>query len=56
MSVQQMMGAPSEIINIMIGTIVFCTALPGMAPAIADFIARRRAEKEQASPAQGKEA
>ncbi len=33
-SVQQAIGAPSEIISIMIGTIVFFTALPGIAPAI----------------------
>ena len=41
MSVQQVMGAPSDIINIMIGVIVFCTALPGIMPAIADRIAAR---------------
>ena len=46
MSVQQMLGVPSEIINIMIGIIVFCTALPGLAPWIASWLERRQATKE----------
>lgn len=45
-SVQQAIGTPSEIINIMIGTIVFCMALPGIGPAIADALKRKRLEKE----------
>lgn len=48
MTVQQVMGAPSDIINIMIGTIVFFTALPGITPIIADKLAQRRAKLEQA--------
>ena len=46
MSVQQVMGAPSNIINIMIGTIVFFTALPGIAPAIANWIDKRHSKPE----------
>ncbi len=46
MSVQQMLGVPSEIINIMIGIIVFSTALPGIAPWIASWLERRQAMKE----------
>lgn len=49
MSVQQAMGVPSDIINIMIGTIVFFTALPGIAPFFANKIQRRREAKELAS-------
>lgn len=49
MSVQQVMGVPSDIINIMIGTIVFFTALPGIAPFFANKIQRRREAKELAS-------
>lgn len=62
MSVQQTMGAPSDIINIMIGTIVFCTALPGVAPLLADMLARKRKQDENlrvskdATPLPGKEA
>ena len=41
MTVQQVMGAPSDIINIMIGTIVFFTALPGLASVLANLIAKR---------------
>lgn len=58
-SVQQVMGAPSEIINIMIGTIVFFIALPGITPKIADFIERRRAARTESGenvPATEKEA
>ena len=58
-SVQQVMGAPSEIINIMIGTIVFFIALPGITPKIADAIERRRANRAEAGknvPATEKEA
>lgn len=42
MSVQQVMGAPSNIINIMIGTIVFFTALPGITPLLANWIESRQ--------------
>ena len=42
MTVQQVVGVPSEIINIMIGIIVFFTAIPNIAPRIADVIERRR--------------
>ena len=48
MSVQQMLGVPSEIINIMIGTIVFFTALPAMAPKIASWLERRRHTAKEA--------
>ena len=41
------MGAPSDIINIMIGTIVFFTALPGVTPMLADMIARKRRSDEE---------
>ncbi len=41
-SVQQVMGAPTEIINIMIGTIVFFMALGGIVPMLADRIERKR--------------
>ena len=44
MSVQQVVHAPSEIINIMIGTIVFFTALPGLTPYLANWIERRRSK------------
>lgn len=40
MTVQQVVGIPSEVINIMIGTIVFFTALPGMAPLLARYLER----------------
>ena len=52
-SVQQVMGAPSDIINIMIGTIVFCTALPGITPMLANMIAKRRLQREEAAAAAG---
>ncbi|MCI6547100.1 MAG: hypothetical protein MR415_00420, partial [Coriobacteriaceae bacterium] len=44
-TVQQVMGAPSEIISIMIGTIVFCMALGGVVPMLAERIRRSRAER-----------
>ncbi len=47
MTVQEVMGAPSEIINIMIGTIVFFTALPGVTPLLAAWIERRKAPPEE---------
>ena len=40
-SVQQVMGAPSDIINIMIGTIVFLMALSQVVPMVADWLERR---------------
>ena len=53
-TVQQVMGAPSEIINIMIGTIVFFMALGGIVPSLADRIERRRMLRaETASAAAG---
>lgn len=50
--------APTEIINIMIGIIVFFTALPGVTPLLADKLAKKRKEKEAATAAAstGKEA
>lgn len=45
MSVQQAIGAPSDIINIMIGTIVFFTALPGVTPILADMVAKRHKQR-----------
>ncbi len=45
MTVQQVMGVPSEIINIMIGTIVFFTAIPGMGPHLAAWLERRRSAR-----------
>ncbi len=50
MTVQQVLGVPSEIISIMIGTIVFFTALPSIAPKISAWIERRRSEKESSTP------
>ena len=47
--------APTEIINIMIGIIVFFTALPGIMPFFADILAKQRREREAAGAA-GKEA
>ena len=46
-TVQQTMGAPSEIISIMIGTIVFCMALGGVIPMLAEHIQRSRAERAE---------
>ncbi|MBR2681664.1 MAG: ABC transporter permease [Atopobiaceae bacterium] len=46
MTVQQVMGAPSDIINIMIGTIVFFTALPGITPILADMVAAKNKSKD----------
>ncbi len=46
--------APTEIINIMIGIIVFFTALPGIMPVLANRLAKQRREREAA--AAGKEA
>ena len=40
-SIQSEIGAPSEIINIMIGTIVFFIALAKIIPVLADKIAKR---------------
>ncbi len=58
MTVQQVVGVPSEIINIMIGIIVFFTAIPSMAPWIADAIERRRSRenKNLAQETKGEEA
>ena len=53
MSVQQVMGAPSDIINIMIGTIVFFTALPGVTPMLANMVAKKRKEKEARAAGEG---
>ena len=46
MTVQQVMGPPSDIITIMIGTIVFFIALPGVTPMLADMVAKRRKSEE----------
>ena len=43
-SVQQDVGAPTEIINIMIGTIVFFVALTRIVPVLADKLEKRGAE------------
>lgn len=40
-SIQYEIGAPSEIINIMIGTIVFFVALTKILPVLADYFAKR---------------
>ncbi len=53
MSVQQMLGAPSEIISIVIGTIVFFTALPGITPKLADLVAKKN--KPQGPPTVSKD-
>lgn len=50
-SVQQAVGAPSEIISIIIGTIVFFMALGGVIPMLAEYLDRRRAK--QAKLAEG---
>ena len=44
-SVQSAIGAPSEIINIMIGTIVFFVALTKMVPVLADRLLKRGEKK-----------
>lgn len=44
-SVQSAIGAPSEIINIMIGTIVFFVALTKMVPILADRLLKRGEKK-----------
>lgn len=41
-SIQSDIGAPSEIINIMIGTIVFCIAMQSVYPMLADYLKRRK--------------
>ena len=64
MTIQQEVGAPSNIINIMIGTIVFFTALPGITKALADWLDRRHQKPEEVLvskdgtplPSSGKEA
>lgn len=53
MAVQSVMGAPSNIINIMIGTIVFFTALPGIAPALASWLEARQHKTEEAHGSTG---
>ncbi len=45
-SVQFETGAPSEIINIMIGTIVFFVALTRIVPVLADRLERKRVKKD----------
>lgn len=45
MTVQQVLGVPSELVSIMIGTIVFFTALPAMASTIAAWLERRQERK-----------
>ena len=46
-SVQQVLGAPSDIINIMIGTVVFCMALSGAIPLLLEKLKRRALVKEE---------
>ena len=46
-SVQMAVGAPTDIINIMIGTIVFFVALARVVPLVADLL-ERRAQKRGA--------
>ena len=48
-SLQYMAGAPSEIINIMIGTIVFFVGLEGLVGMIVDRIEKRKAAKSKES-------
>jgi ABC-type uncharacterized transport system permease subunit len=49
-TVQQTLGAPSEIIDIMIGSIVFCMALGGVVPMLAERIEHKREQRaEQAA-------
>ena len=50
-SVQQVVGAPSEILSIIIGSIVFFMALGGVIPMLAEYLDRRRAK--QAKLAEG---
>lgn len=45
-SIQYEIGAPSEIINIMIGTIVFFVALTKILPSLADYLAKRGGNRE----------
>lgn len=45
-TVQQVVGAPSEIINIVIGTIVFFMALGGVIPMLADYLDHKRAHQK----------
>lgn len=44
-SIQSSIGAPSEVINIMIGTIVFCVALVSIFPIIADRLKMKGGSK-----------
>lgn len=54
MTAQQILGVPSEVINILIGTIVFFTALPGMGPHLASWLERRRKpSSDQENTAEG---
>lgn len=46
-SVQQEVGAPTEIINIMIGTIVFFVALTKVVPVLADKLGKRGAKNAE---------
>lgn len=48
-AIQSEVGAPSEIINIMIGTIVFFVALTNIVPTLADRYNKRRGEKNAAN-------
>ena len=45
--IQSQLGAPTEIINIIIGVIVLAIAVAGMLPRIADHFARVSAEKKR---------
>lgn len=52
-SVQQVVGAPSEIISIIIGTIVFFMALGGVIPMLAEYLDRRRAKQAKLAEGSG---
>jgi simple sugar transport system permease protein len=46
-SIQSQMGAPSEVINIMIGSIVFCVALTALFPLIATKLGAMKMKKKE---------
>ena len=46
-------SAPTEIINIMIGIIVFFTALPGITPFLADLLAKKNNDQEDLHVSKG---
>lgn len=52
-SIQYVVGAPSEIINILIGTIVFFVALKDVIIVLADKLEHRRAARSAVNPKEG---